>query len=121
MIVAVGLLASLAALEARAAVGLLAQLTLLSALFFPAALPQTALPLLAALLGETLRRIFGRTSALWWVLPLAIVGVAANAPFLSALEWVQGHAGGALLGLVAGLVAAPWAYFTYKTSFAAGK
>jgi hypothetical protein len=121
VIVAVGLLASLAALEARAAVGLLAQLTLLSALFFPAALPQTALPLLAALLGEALRRIFGRSSGLWWALPLAIVGVAANAPFLSALEWVQGHAGGALLGLVAGLVAAPWAYFTYKTSFAAGK
>ncbi len=115
VIAALGLVASLAALEARAAVALLAQLTLLSALWLPAALPQAALPLLAALLGEALRRILGRESGLWWLLPLAVVGMAANAPFLLALEWVQGSASGVAQAVIAGLVGLPWAYFTHTT------
>jgi hypothetical protein len=81
----------------------------------PAALPQVALPLLAALLGEALRRIFRRSSGLWWLLPLALVEMAANAPFLLALEWVQGSAGGPLLTVLAGLLGLPWAYFIYAT------
>lgn len=121
LIIALGLFASFTALEARAAVGLLAQLTLLSALWLPAALPQCALPLLAALLGEALRRIFRQKSGLWWLLPLAVVVMAANAPFLLALGWVQGSAGGIAPAVFAGLVALPWAYFIHTIKIAPEK
>jgi hypothetical protein len=102
-------LATALALEARAAVGLLLVLNLLSALFLPAALPQTTLPLLAALVGEALRRILLQSSPLWWAVPMTVVTTAANAPVLLALGWVQGHPGGPLLGLLWALLSIPWA------------
>lgn len=113
---AAALLACTLACEARAAVGLLTLLMLASAALFPAALPQLAVPVLAALLGESLRRILGRESSLWWSVPLVIVGWSANCAFVPALEWVQGNPGGVVLGVVWGLVCVPLAAFIYKSN-----